>query len=162
MLIGGGAVALATAIGCGSGSTAEPSALKNRRSDLDPQGVSGRTSDSGSDMKNATLLAQSSPAKDGQGTTDEWVKRQLELCRGSVLFPQWKARRSGLTKYEVTFEYTLVDGSSRIQRAGYAWEVDVSLKTVSPLRELRADEINSHSNPRVSGRHRIPVRRPTP
>jgi hypothetical protein len=149
-----GAAVLLLAIGCGSGSTAERSYLKERREKKSEKSTPIRASDVGEETQNATRLAQTSPAEDGKGTTEEWINRQLSLCRGSVLFPQWRARRSGLTKYQVTFEYTLVDGSTQIQRKGYAWEVDLSLKTVSPSRELRADELDN----RPSGRRRSLVK----
>ena len=133
---------------------AEQSYLKNRREKLGDKAAPVRGWESGAETTLATQLAQTSPAEDGNGTTSDWVSRQLALCRGSVLFPQWRARRSGLTKYEVTFEYTLVDGSSQIQRLGYAWEVDISLKTVSPSRMLRPDELHT----RTPGKRRMSPR----
>ena len=84
----------------------------------------------------ATQMVQEAPAPDGQGTMTDWVQREKSALSGDVLFPQWKARRIGLRRYEVEFLFTLVDSTKVMRHRGYAWEVDVSLKLVSPPREL--------------------------
>ena len=146
--------------GCGRGSTAERSYLNARRAELEQQSAAPRPNEIGTEMARASQLVRSSPAESGEGTTEDWVGRQLALCRGDVLFPQWKARRSGLTKYEVTFEYTLVDESTHIQRVGYAWDVDLSLNIVSTSRVMIAEEIETRMRPRQTGKRRMPVTAP--
>ncbi|MFH0879498.1 MAG: hypothetical protein V2A34_07265 [Lentisphaerota bacterium] len=102
-----------------------------------------KTAESLNDEGRAMTLVQSSPAPDGGGLMGDWVTRELEKEKGDVLFPQWKARRSGLTKYEVRFFYMLVNASKVIQHKGYAWDADVSLNEVSPPRALKIAELEA-------------------
>ena len=93
----------------------------------------------------AIQLVKESPAPDEQGTSEDWVRRQTERGRASVYFPLWKASPRGLSKFEVTYTCTVVDEQNVIQKMGYAWNVDLVLRMVTPPREMRPDELSSRA-----------------
>ncbi len=54
-----------------------------------------------------------------------------------------KARRAGLTRYEVRYLFTLVESGKTIRHLGYAWEVDVNLINVSPPRTVTERDLTA-------------------
>ncbi len=152
----GGAIFCLLAGGCGPGSSAERSYLEERRARLENQEDVAAPAKRGQESMEAMKLVREHPSAEEGKTMEQWTLGRLGMEKGSALFPNWRARRSGLNKYEVRFEYTLVDKSSLIQRKGFAWEVDVSLNTVSAPRELQGGDLDAKSPVRYQGKPRLP------
>lgn len=94
----------------------------------------------------ALRLTREARAPDGEGTNEDWVRRQMDLAGPDVLFPRWEARRTAAGKYEVAFTYTLVGIENSVARRGFAWNTDVVLLLVSPPREMQPDELVPRSS----------------
>ena len=70
-------------------------------------------------------------------TNEQWLEKMRMEKKGSVLFPKWRTFRAGLAKYNVQYEYTLVDMKGDILKRGYIWTVDISRKTISERRDMK-------------------------
>lgn len=145
--------------GCSPPSDAQREYEGARRREEERQETVRSSLERGSDESLAITLAKESPASDGEGTADQWVGRQLAQNTGSVLFPHWQARRYGLEKYEVSFTFRRMNELGEIEKKGYAWKVDLVLKTVSAVRAMTAEELNV-GLPRPSARRARPARPP--
>jgi hypothetical protein len=149
------ALALCSVAGCGPPGSEEPRAddlALSSPAALKPSGggvPDGETA--------AIRIARQWPADDSDGAVEDWVRRRMDAERGSVLFPRWRARRLGVDKYEVSFDYTVVDEKNTIQRRGIAWRVDVSLKMVSGFREMTPAELVPDQQPRTVAPRRSAV-----
>lgn len=97
--------------------------------------------DDANEETTAIRLVQQSSAPDGPGTCEDWVQRHLEQLLGNVMFPRWQTQRRAASKYEVTFTYTLVSESNEIRHGGFAWNADLLLRLVSPMREMTDEEL---------------------
>jgi hypothetical protein len=86
---------------------------------------------------------RSSPARDGNGTSEEWLNRQLQEMKGQILFPRWTATRRGSNKQEVSFEFVFNDSQNQMRRLSYTWDVDVLDMTVGIPRFAQLEEIAS-------------------
>lgn len=89
-------------------------------------------------------LVREAAATDGAGNNEAWAGANREQLKGQTLLPQWKARRIGLNKYEVAYEFTLVDPSNRVRHISYNWEADLALRTVSAPRLVDQPGKTSH------------------
>jgi len=96
----------------------------------------------------AVEMAKQRPAVEGEGNTEEWTRRQLQAAGGNALFPHWRAQRRGMGRYDVTFTYTIMNELGGIEKKGYAWRVDLVLKTVSDPREMSAAELGRRTGAR--------------
>lgn len=94
----------------------------------------------------ALRLTREAKAPDGDGTNEDWARRQMDLAGQDALFPRWEARRTAAGKYEVAFTYTLVGIGDSVARRGFAWNADVVLLLVSPPREMQPDELIPRSS----------------
>jgi hypothetical protein len=86
---------------------------------------------------------KSNPADDGDGTTEEWLTRQIQNMKGQIMFPRWTATRRGSNKQEVVFDFVFIDAQNRMRRIAYKWDVDVLDMTVSEARITQLEEIQS-------------------
>lgn len=129
--------------GCSPLSDAERAYQEARQREAERRETIRSSLDGGTEESAAIEMARESPATGGEGTTEKWVERQLAQSKGSVLFPHWQARRYGISKYEVSFTYALMNELGEVEKKGYAWKVDVVLKVVSPGRVLTAAELGA-------------------
>ncbi|HOW96364.1 MAG TPA: hypothetical protein P5567_10160 [Kiritimatiellia bacterium] len=113
---------------------------------LQEPGPQDRVLEGAEEETRALRLAREARASDGEGTNEDWVKRQMELAEQDVLFPRWEARRTAAGKYEVTFTYTVVGIGDVVARRGFAWTADVVLMLVTPPREMQAEELVPRSS----------------
>lgn len=109
--------------------------------------LNGETEDQG-----AIRMVREHAAPEGDGTTDEWLKRVLDAEDGTILFPLWQAQRRGVGRYEVWHVYTLLAEDSRVEEKGHAWIVDLALKLVEGPRPLTPREIGADSPRYYRGR----------
>lgn len=132
--------------GCGPSTDAERAYYQARQAEQRQREDLRRTLEGGTEEAAAIRLVKEAAAADGQGTTEQWLGRQLDTDRLSMLFPRWQARRRGTGKYDVRFTCTLMGGTGEITKRGFAWTVDLVLKLVSPARELAPEELSSYSS----------------
>jgi hypothetical protein len=98
----------------------------------------------------AMAVVKGHAAPDAKGTIEDWVSRKASEARSHALFPRWKVVPRGRDKYEVRYEYTLMEENYDLEKKGYAWTVDLMLKIVSPHRELKDSELREGKAGRVS------------
>jgi hypothetical protein len=148
----------AAAAGCGDTQQEDDLYLEMRRQEETMQREAATRGAGGVEQDaEAIRLVKESAAPDEQGTNEDWVRRQTEGERTSVYFPVWKASPRGLSKFEVTYSCTVVvDERNVIEKRGFAWNVDLVLRLVTPPREMRPDELSSRAVTRAT-RHRSKV-----
>ena len=88
---------------------------------------------------------------------EDWIARELAMADGQVMFPKWDAKRRGSSKYEVRFTYTLLRDNYVIQKKGFVWNVDLSLRLVGPLRSF--EPVEAERRPRVPEPRRPPPKK---
>jgi hypothetical protein len=135
------------AAGCSPASDAERAYIESRATEQQQREQMERTLEGGSESAAAIDMAKRSPAEDGPGTAEQWIERLTAGERGTLLFPRWEGLRRSLNKYEVRYSYTVMNESGNITKKGYAWEVDLMVKTVTGPRDLEAADLAARSSP---------------
>ena len=89
-------------------------------------------------LKDSDVISaiSSNAAPDSNGTTDDWLKRQLGQMDGQVLFPRWRVIRYGGDKYGAQYTFNVIDSTSRFSKHGYEWSYDAFVRRIGAPKEM--------------------------
>jgi hypothetical protein len=141
---------MAICFGCSPPTEQEQEYFEKRAQEREALESTTRTLQGSTRHAEAMAQVKEHQAPDGKGTIEDWVSRKVEAAEDNALFPRWKVRPRGGDKFEIRYEYTLIDENYDFEKKGYAWTVDLMLKIVSPHRELTDAELRGTKESRVS------------
>ncbi len=99
-------------------------------------------------------MVQQSAAPDGQGTTLEWLNRQLDGMGGQIMFPRWISTRPGSNRQEIEFNFIFIDPRNNMKRMAYRWDVDVLQMDIRIPQLIELEDIASKDDNLVQQRER--------
>jgi hypothetical protein len=144
---GGVALAvLALCAACGPSNDYEKAYFEQRNQESREREVFRSKLDGVNEESAALEMVREATSSSGTNSNQRWVERQLEDAGGNVMFGRWNIYRRGSGKYEVRFTCTLMDDQGQVTRKGYAWTADLVLKIVSPVREMKEEDVSGYTS----------------
>lgn len=150
-LMGGCGALAALLAGCGPADTElARTADELRQLDFERRSYIRDSIEARDEEQEALRLVKAAPAPDNEpGHVQDWLRRTMDEGSRSVLFPTWSAKRAGIGKFMVRFQYSYLDERNAIRKRGFIWQTDLSLKTVSGPREMTEHELQTRLRPTV-------------
>ena len=149
-------MALLSFAGCSPQTAAEQAFYEQRAAEAEARDKLQKTlTDKSLKDRDLVNMVASNAAPDGAGIMDDWIKRQIGQVDGQVMFPRWRVVRKAESKYEVQYLFNVIDADNRLNKKGYHWDVDTSVKVVAaPMPMIFSEKTVSLAGPTATPQRR--------